>query len=73
MAHDGYARAIVPAHTMGDGDVIFALATGRRAGDADVTLIGALAAEAMADAILRAVREATGVANFPSVRDLVKR
>jgi len=72
MAHDGYARAIVPAHTMGDGDVIFALATGRHAGEADVTLIGALAAEAVADAILRAVREATGVPNFPAVRDLAR-
>lgn len=70
MAHDGYARAIVPAHTMGDGDVIFALATGAHAGEADVTLIGALAAEVMAEAILRGVRQATGVPNYPSVRDL---
>ena len=29
MAHDGFARAMVPAHTMGDGDTIFAIATGR--------------------------------------------
>ena len=70
MAHDGYARAIVPAHTMGDGDVIFALATGSHPGDADVTLIGALAAEVMAEAILRGVREATGLPDYPSVRDL---
>ena len=42
MANDGYARAIVPSHTLGDGDTIFALATGRWQGDADVTSIGAL-------------------------------
>ena len=59
MAQDGYARAITPIHTLVDGDTIFALATGEKAGDADVTRIGALAAEVMADAILRAVRHAT--------------
>lgn len=74
MAHDGYARAIVPSHTMGDGDTIFAIATGRRTGDADVSLIGALAADVMSDAILRAVREATGVLpDYPAVRDLERK
>jgi L-aminopeptidase/D-esterase-like protein len=57
MADDGLARAIVPSHTNGDGDTVFALATGRWNGEADVTLVGALAAEAMADAIVRAVRD----------------
>ncbi|MGE0865618.1 MAG: P1 family peptidase [Vicinamibacterales bacterium] len=70
MAHDGFARAIVPAHTMGDGDTIFAIATGSHAGDANISLIGGLAAEMMADAILRGVREATGLPNIPAVRDL---
>ena len=70
MAHDGFARAIVPAHTMGDGDTIFAIATGGHPGDANVSLIGGLAAEVMADAILRGVREATGLPNIPAVRDL---
>ncbi len=70
MAHDGYARAIYPVHTPGDGDVIFALATGTRAEDANVGQIGALAAEMMADAIVRAAREATGVAGIPALRDL---
>jgi L-aminopeptidase/D-esterase-like protein len=74
MAHDGYARAIVPSHTMGDGDTIFAIATGRRTGDADVSLIGALAADVMSEAILRAVREATGVLpDYPAVRDLERK
>ncbi len=42
MAHDGFARAIVPAHTMSDGDTIFALATGTHSGAPNVSLIGAL-------------------------------
>ena len=56
MADDGYARAISPSHTNGDGDTIFSLATGRWNGTADITVIGALAAEAMADAVVRARR-----------------
>ena len=70
MAHDGYARAIVPAHTLGDGDTIFALATGTREGPADLLTIGALAAEVMADAIVRAARQATGIPGYPAARDL---
>ena len=54
MAHDGFARAISPTHTPGDGDTIFALATGSLDGTARLAVIGALAAEAMADAIVRA-------------------
>ena len=72
MANDGYARTIYPAHTMGDGDTVFALATGRWTGDADVSLIGALAAEAMADAVVRAATQATGLPGLPAVRDLKK-
>jgi L-aminopeptidase/D-esterase-like protein len=68
MAHDGFARTIVPSHTMGDGDTIFALATGQM--DADVSRIGVLAAEAMSDAILRAVRAAKGLPGYPGVADL---
>jgi len=70
MADDGYARAISPAHTNGDGDTLFSLATGRWSGNADITVIGALAAEAMADAIVRAATQATGVAGIPAARDL---
>src|SRR6185295_7529584 len=43
MADDGLARAINPAHTPADGDTVFALATGRWQGQADVLTIGALA------------------------------
>jgi L-aminopeptidase/D-esterase-like protein len=70
MAHDGFARAISPVHTPADGDTIFALATGTRPGEANLSLIGALAAEVMADAIVRAATQATGVAGFPALRDL---
>lgn len=70
MAHDGLARAISPAHTSADGDAIFALATGVRPGPEDLDTIGTLAAEAMAEAILRAVRAATGIPGYPAARDL---
>jgi len=72
MAHDGYARALSPVHTPVDGDIIFALATGAKSGNADTGVIGALAAEAMADAIVRAAREATGASGIPALRDLKK-
>ena len=61
MAHDGYARAISPVHTPNDGDTIFALATGTLEGEANVGLVGALAAEAMADAIVRAATQSKGL------------
>jgi L-aminopeptidase/D-esterase-like protein len=53
MAHDGLARAVRPAHTMFDGDTLFALATGQIPGN--VNLVGAYAAEVVAKAIVRAV------------------
>jgi L-aminopeptidase/D-esterase-like protein len=70
MADDGYAKAIVPSHTMGDGDTVFALATARWDGEANVTMIGALAAEVMAEAIVRAVSKAETINNVPAARDL---
>ncbi|HWW87392.1 MAG TPA: P1 family peptidase [Vicinamibacterales bacterium] len=73
MADDGLARAIVPSHTPGDGDTVFALATGRWAGEAELTVIGALAAEALADAVVRAATQATSVAGIPAARDLSRR
>ena len=70
MADDGLARAIVPSHTIGDGDTVFALATGRWSGQADTSIIGALAAEVLADAIVRAATQAAGLGGLPSARDL---
>jgi L-aminopeptidase/D-esterase-like protein len=60
MAHDGLARAVRPAHTMFDGDTIFALATGDI--PADVNVIGAFAAEVTVQAIRNGVRTATSLA-----------
>lgn len=70
MAQDGLARTIYPAHTVRDGDAVFSLATGVWDGEADVTVVGALAADVMAEAILRAVRLAEGLPRVPSVSDL---
>lgn len=64
MAHDGYARALNPVHTMGDGDTIFALSTGLAQSHCDVTAIGAIAAMVMARAIVRAAMLATSLPEF---------
>jgi L-aminopeptidase/D-esterase-like protein len=68
MAHDGIARTIRPAHTMFDGDTIFALSLGNER--AHVNIIGAYAAEVVAVAIVNAVLAAEGVAGLPAARDL---
>jgi L-aminopeptidase/D-esterase-like protein len=58
MSHDGIARAINPAHTFSDGDTLFALSTAKSEVKPNLSVIGALAAEAVSEAILRAVRKA---------------
>jgi L-aminopeptidase/D-esterase-like protein len=68
MAMNGLARTIRPASTMLDGDTIFALATGKK--KADVNLVGAYAAEMVAEAILRAVRAARGAGGIPAAGEL---
>ena len=70
MAHDGYARALYPAHLTVDGDTVFALATGTRPGPVDVDQLGTLAADAVAEAIVRAARAATGIPGYPAARDM---
>lgn len=69
MSHDGFARAIRPSHLPMDGDTIFALSTGRLRGY-HLTQVGALAAEAVAQAIVRAVLQAEGIPGFPAHSDL---
>ena len=66
MAHNGLAQTIKPAHTMFDGDTIFALATGHQP-PADTNLIGAFAAEAVAQAVVQAVQSATALAGTPAL------
>jgi L-aminopeptidase/D-esterase-like protein len=72
MAHDGFARAIYPVHTQVDGDTVFALATGTDKTPPNMLLIGSLAADVTAQAIVSAVRAATGLPNLPAVRDLTR-
>ncbi len=65
MAQDGVARAIRPAHTMLDGDTMFALSTGGK--KADVSTVGAYAAEAVAQAIVRAATRAESAGGLPGL------
>jgi L-aminopeptidase/D-esterase-like protein len=65
MAHNGLALSIRPAHTMLDGDTIFALSLGNK--KADVSSAGAFAAEVLARAIINAVKAAKSVAGLPAV------
>jgi L-aminopeptidase/D-esterase-like protein len=66
MAHDGLARAVRPAHTMLDGDTLFALSTGNK--KVEVSVIGAFAAEVMTQAILRAVNMAAPAGGLPGLK-----
>ncbi|HIQ06284.1 MAG TPA: peptidase S58 family protein [Anaerolineae bacterium] len=68
MAQDGVARAVCPAHTLYDGDTMFALSTGSI--PADVTVVGAFAAEAVAEAIVRGVKAAQAAGGLPAWADL---
>jgi L-aminopeptidase/D-esterase-like protein len=70
MAHDGLARVIVPSHTPADGDTLFALATGALGREVNVGAVGGLAAEAVAEAIVRAVRAARGLPGYPAAADI---
>ncbi len=71
MAHDGLARAIRPAHMPSDGDTIFALGTGGLRADARLTgMIGAVAADVFAQAIVSAVRAAKTAFGLPAATDL---
>lgn len=64
MTHNGYARAIRPVHTSADGDSIYALSTGDQPGD--INVVGSMAARAMEQAIVRAVRAARPAYGLPS-------
>lgn len=68
MAHDGYARSINPVHTSADGDSIYAVSVGDVKADQD--LVGALAAEVVSEAIVRAVESVEGGYGLPCAADL---
>ena len=65
MAQDGLARTVRPAHTMLDGDTIFALSCGDLT--TDVNIIGAFAAEVFSQAILDAIRSAHSAGSLPAI------
>ena len=69
MAHNGYARSIRPVHTSADGDSIYALSVGNV--EADMDLVGTLAARVMSEAIIRAVKSAKQAYGFPASEDIV--
>jgi len=75
MAHDGIAQVIRPAHTMFDGDTVFALALGTASQPKEaattasqVSMIGATAATTLARAILKAVRNANALHGVPAAQ-----
>ena len=74
MGHDGLARSINPVHTMSDGDTLFALGTGRAGSSLPMVVLGTMAAEVTALAVLRAIRAAQGVTigklHLPAAGDL---
>ncbi|MFZ3071362.1 MAG: P1 family peptidase [Anaerolineaceae bacterium] len=65
MGQDGIAMTVRPAHTMFDGDTLFALST--RMVPADFNLVGAYAAQVVAEAILNAVRAAKSMGDLPGL------
>lgn len=67
LGHDGLARVISPAHTMYDGDTVFALSTGDA--KAEVIPLGVAVVEAVVEAVKRAVRLAKGLGGIPGLAD----
>jgi len=72
IAHDGLARSINPVHQPSDGDIVFSLATGtaKAAGPVDLGLLGVMAAEALARAVVDAVQSAHGLPGLPAAGEL---
>jgi len=68
MSQDGYARTISPAHTMFDGDTIFCMATGEV--KAGINVVGSIAAEVMARAIVKAIKNTESLFKLKSYKDL---
>lgn len=69
MAHNGYAKSIFPIHTPHDGDTIFTMATGEI--ETDMTLLGSLATEVVEKSVISAIKNAEGVKNILSYKDLI--
>jgi L-aminopeptidase/D-esterase-like protein len=71
MTHNGYARSIRPVHTSADGDSIYALSVGNV--EADMDMVGTLAAQVMSEAILRGVMSAESAYGFISAKDFTEK
>ncbi|NBT56330.1 MAG: peptidase S58 family protein [Betaproteobacteria bacterium] len=74
VAHDGLARSINPVHTLSDGDALFTLGTGQAGKTAGMMVLGTMAAEVTARAVVRAIRAArsasSGGLHWPAACDL---
>jgi len=70
MAHAGLARTIRPVHTPWDGDTLFALSAGAVQLDQAPLVVGSLAAEVVARAVVRAILAATGLPGIPAAAEL---
>ncbi len=71
VAQAGIARTIDPCHTMYDGDALFAVSIGDDK-EADIVALGAVAAEVVAEAIIRAIRKAETLAGLPAAKDVIR-
>lgn len=66
MAHNGYGRTIRPAHSMADGDTIFTMATGKV--EADINVVGLLAARVVEQAVVNAVKNAESILGYKAYK-----
>ncbi|HEX5939022.1 MAG TPA: P1 family peptidase [Dehalococcoidia bacterium] len=72
MAHAGIARTVVPAYTLGDGDVVFVMATGEKSLQAgELSSLGAIAAACVAEAVVAGVKTAKSVGGIPAVSQVL--
>lgn len=72
VAQDGIALAVRPAHTMSDGDTMFAIATGETKGGTHMDRLLAAVAVVTSQAITSGVRTAVGLQGLPAVSDLTE-
>jgi L-aminopeptidase/D-esterase-like protein len=71
VCHDGIARSVRPAHTQGDGDIVFTMATGEQPlDDYDYRVVEALSTFAVERAIVRGILQAVSLHGVPSARDV---
>lgn len=69
MVQNGLARSIRPVHTSADGDSVYAMSVGTV--QADMDMLGTLAADVMSEAILSAVKNAETAYDYISVNDFL--